>query len=164
MKFMDASRKEGGFTLIELLVVIAIIGLLSSVVLASVRTAQKKGRDARRLQDLKQIANVIALADNGSSATAFTGCTSAGARVSTCTAPDMTLYKDPSGSTTACTTGSSGVCDYAVGKNTLATASPDTQNYEVCVYLETGAGPRASAGTAGMVYIDADATIKSGCN
>ncbi len=48
-------HKERGFTLIELLVVIAIIGLLSSVVLASLNNARKKGRDARRVSDLKQL-------------------------------------------------------------------------------------------------------------
>ncbi len=44
-----------GFTLIELLVVIAIIGLLSSVVLASLNSSRIKARDARRISDLHQI-------------------------------------------------------------------------------------------------------------
>lgn len=49
------NTRERGFTLIELLVVIAIIGILSSVVLASLNGARKKGRDARRISDVKQI-------------------------------------------------------------------------------------------------------------
>lgn len=48
-------RYYRGFTLIELLVVIAIIGILSSVVLASLNSARVKGRDARRISDVKQM-------------------------------------------------------------------------------------------------------------
>ena len=41
----------------ELLIVIAIIGILISVSVASYSSAQKKGRDARRLADMKAVQN-----------------------------------------------------------------------------------------------------------
>lgn len=156
-------EKSRGFTLIELLVVIAVIGLLASVVLASLNTARQKSRDTRRIEDLRQIGNVIALLDTGSDPTAFAGCTAAGAKVTACTTPNLAEYSDPgaSSSAAACTTSSSAVCEYAIGKNTLATANPDSQNWEVCAYLEVGAGPRT---TPGMIHVDANGTVRSGCN
>ncbi len=60
-------RSAKGFTLIELLVVIAIIGILSSVVLASLNDARRKSRDAKRIADIKQIqlAQELYFDDNG---------------------------------------------------------------------------------------------------
>lgn len=61
-------RKGEGFTLIELLVVIAIIGLLSSIVLASLDGARRNSRDAKRKSDIVQISRALRLHydDNGS--------------------------------------------------------------------------------------------------
>jgi len=49
------NKKQQGFTLIELLVVIAIIGILSSVVLASLNTAREKANQASVQSNLKTI-------------------------------------------------------------------------------------------------------------
>lgn len=44
-----------GFTLIEMLIVVAVIGVLASLVLVGLGPVQRQGRDARRIQDLRQV-------------------------------------------------------------------------------------------------------------
>jgi len=53
--------KKNGFTLMELLVVIAIIGILSSIVIASMTSARQKARDTKRISDIKQLQLALAL-------------------------------------------------------------------------------------------------------
>jgi prepilin-type N-terminal cleavage/methylation domain-containing protein len=148
MKFRESSSK--GFTLIELLVVIAIIGILSSVILTSLTAARKKGRDARRLEDMKSIANDIAIAHNGSSPS---NITCSGANVDSCSAgPSLTAYTDPGVNPleAACAkTGATAACNYYIGRWS-GIGAPTTENYQVCAYLEAGGGPR---GDAGMVSL-----------
>lgn len=55
MKIAPFGSLRRGFTLIELLVVIAIIGILSSVVLASLNTARDKGTDAKIQSEIRSI-------------------------------------------------------------------------------------------------------------
>jgi prepilin-type N-terminal cleavage/methylation domain-containing protein len=52
---MNLNKKNTGFTLIELLVVISIIAMLSSIILSALSDARAKARDAKRLQDIRQI-------------------------------------------------------------------------------------------------------------
>ena len=53
--------KKQGFTLIEILIVVGIIGLLASVVLVGLGSFRSRGRDARRVADLREVQNSLEL-------------------------------------------------------------------------------------------------------
>jgi prepilin-type N-terminal cleavage/methylation domain-containing protein len=61
--------KIKGFTLIELLVVIAIIGILSSIVLASLASSKQKAKIAIAQSDMQQIVKSIVIAQGESGKT-----------------------------------------------------------------------------------------------
>lgn len=52
---------SGGFTLMELMVVIVIMGLLAAVILAAVQQSRAQGRDASRVQAVKELQKAIEL-------------------------------------------------------------------------------------------------------
>jgi prepilin-type N-terminal cleavage/methylation domain-containing protein len=52
-------KKIKGFTLIELIVVMAILAIITGGLLGNFVNSQKKGRDARRRSDLKQVQNAL---------------------------------------------------------------------------------------------------------
>jgi len=108
-------KKQKGFTLIELLVVIAIIAILSTVVMAGLNSARMKGRDAKRLSDIKQVQTALELYYNdnstyptaavpaGCTAALAIGATTAGANWNTAgsalatlsASPDFSVYMNP---------------------------------------------------------------------
>mgnify|MGYP001557848070 FL=1 len=120
-----------GFTLIELLVVIAIIGILASVVLASLNSARRKSRDARRLADVKQLQVALELYFDANSGdypgllSALIGATACGS--SSCI---PVVPKPPSGS---------GQTDYAY--SSFGSSATDCSSYHLGAELEEASNP-----------------------
>ena len=82
--------------------VIAIIGLLASIILASLNTAQQKGRDARRISDMKEVQLALELDYDAANAypvgTAVVGATATAGTLPAVLAPTYIsqLPTDPS--------------------------------------------------------------------
>lgn len=55
------NKNQFGFTLIELMAVISIVALLGSVILVALNQARLKGRDGKRIADLKQLVTALDL-------------------------------------------------------------------------------------------------------
>ena len=138
-----------GFTLIELLVVIGIIGLLASIVLSSLDGARKKGRDARRISDVKQIQLALELYYDANSAfptsiSSADTCGAASCAVTNLVTPGYisVVPRDPSN-------------DHNYAYTPLAAASNGTPciSYHLGTSLETAGHP--------VFQTDADATAST---
>lgn len=136
-------NRKKGFTLIELLVVIAIIGILASVVLASLNSARKKSRDARRIADVKQLQLALELY--------FDGQTSASYPPGTI----ITGVLNPSYIPVFPTAPSPGSYSYqALNNDSTACAAAPCLSYVLRAQLEEGTNIALSSDIDGTVVLD----------
>lgn len=89
------NTKTKGFTLIELLVVIAIIGILSSVVLASLNSARGKGQDAAVKSNLNGIRAQAEIYYDNQSPNQYASTNGAAVTGASCTGASSGVFSDP---------------------------------------------------------------------
>lgn len=131
---------SGGFTLIELLIVVAIIGLLASIVLVGLGGIRARGRDARRIADLRETQNALELyytkgnlypAISGADSWASLRTSLVGAGIGVSNIPNDPLF-------------SSETYEYGV--------SGDNQNYVLKATLEDSNNPALADDVDGSLY------------
>jgi len=157
----EHGTKHRGFTLIELLVVISIIGLLSTIVVASLNSTRVKARDAHRVADLNSIRTALELfydkngyypqSSCGWDCNAYkTSYTSNWDSLKTDLAPYLSsLPKDPINS--SCTPWNTGCYSYSYGNVGRTTYPPQ---YDLTAQLEDSGSPYRCAARSYRFYFD----------
>lgn len=162
MKLFHRKSANKGFTLIELLVVIAIIGVLASIVLASLNNARRKSRDARRVTDIKQIQLALELYFDAqgnqypvATATCDATANAKGLEALVTTGYIPQVPRDPSSSTTCYSyaTPATGLrTTYHIGATLEETTNPALNGDRDCTSAAAGCG--AAAYTQGFAGTD----------
>ena len=162
--YIRNKKTKSGFTLIELLVVIAIIGVLATIVLASLNSARRKSRDARRVTDIKQIGLALQLYYDGVGSSQYpladggaTACADSdyGLRTLVTSGYIPTIPHDPS-DPTACYRYASGSIDSKISTYHLGAILEDPAN--AALSNDVDCDDNIAFGTAGTCDVEVAAT------
>jgi general secretion pathway protein G len=133
--------KFKGFTLIELLVVISIIGILAGFSIVSFNSAQEKGRDSSRKNDIGQLQKALELVKSDSQGAAYyPQCNGA---VTTCALTTITPALTPTYIKTVPEDPAGG--DYAYYPLTASCTSTSCDSYKLVACLENKNDPDQDA-------------------